>query len=402
MFMISNPTLVSAWGDNSGLPNGRPDYTMKQIDEGILGDTITFNSISDNISLGSGKNGNEKTFVAAREYTDTDASHKFQAAYLEVQDGKEYVIRIYVHNNSPRGRNAVAEDTRVFFNVPNKTAKTIKVTGFLTSSNASPTEYWDHVELISETAFHLEYIWGSAILSGNVLGEDNSVEGTKKTRLGDEIVRDTDGVLIGTDALNGRIPGCFPYTQIVTIRVKAVYDYCSVESKVRLAGNKDEDWKNEIDAKVGNTVEHLITYTNTSGNTQENVILQNCIPTDLDYVEGSAKIINSNYPDGKEIPDNIAATDNINIGAYFTGASGSIYYKTRIKSKNLVDGTNSLKISGSISVSDREFSDTTTVTVQYPIILVLFSIFVILASIMITCFVFMVLLSRKIKRLNMP
>ena len=38
------PALVTAWGDSS---NGRKSYTIAQINDGDLGNTITFNSISD-------------------------------------------------------------------------------------------------------------------------------------------------------------------------------------------------------------------------------------------------------------------------------------------------------------------------------------------------------------------
>ena len=37
------PVMVYAWGDSN---NGRPSYTLDQINNGELGDTITFNSIS--------------------------------------------------------------------------------------------------------------------------------------------------------------------------------------------------------------------------------------------------------------------------------------------------------------------------------------------------------------------
>ena len=50
-------SVGGGWGDSDG---GRPSYTIGQIDSGVLGDTITFNSISD------GKIGDEKNFVAAK------------------------------------------------------------------------------------------------------------------------------------------------------------------------------------------------------------------------------------------------------------------------------------------------------------------------------------------------
>ena len=98
MFMISNPTLVSAWGDNTAGGQGRPNYTKAQIDAGALGDKITFNSISDNTGLGQGEDGNEKYFVTTRKYNDTDTSHKWQAGSIDIEDGQEYVIRMYAHN----------------------------------------------------------------------------------------------------------------------------------------------------------------------------------------------------------------------------------------------------------------------------------------------------------------
>ena len=166
--IFSKTTFVSAWGDNSGLKDMRPSYTMEEINADILGDKITFNSISNNPALGDGKNGNEKNFVAARKSDDADTSHLWQAdEYKNVQDGQEYVVRMYVHNNNLGGRDAVAKDTRVFFNIPSESGKQVKVTGFLDSSNANPTEYWDHVYFSSDTAFHLEYVEGSALLTND-------------------------------------------------------------------------------------------------------------------------------------------------------------------------------------------------------------------------------------------
>lgn len=352
IFIIHSPLPVLAWGDNSGLPDMRPSYTMKQIDEGILGDTITFNSISDNTSLG----GNEKNFVAAREYNDTDVSHLFQADSITVQNGKEYVIRMYVHNNSPKGRNAIAKDTRVFFNVPNVSSKTVKVTGFLDSSNAYPTEYWDHVNFISDTAFHLEYICGSAILSGNDLDEKDRVTGkTKTTKLGDEIVTDINGVLIGTDTLNGQIPGCFPYSQIITIRVKVVYDQnYTVDAKVRLADSKDRTWKKEINATIGDTVELQTEYRNTGGKLQESVNVKSILPEDLEYIPGSTRLYTANHPDGIEAVNDSVIEGGINIGNYCSGANAFIRISALVKSKQYVDSYNALQGKTQVAVNNTD------------------------------------------------
>ncbi|MBR3180436.1 hypothetical protein IKF57_02850, partial [Candidatus Saccharibacteria bacterium] len=54
-----SPVLVSAYGDSTGTKEGRPVYTIEQINKDVLEDKITFNSITD------GKIGDERNFVGA-------------------------------------------------------------------------------------------------------------------------------------------------------------------------------------------------------------------------------------------------------------------------------------------------------------------------------------------------
>ena len=175
---------VSAWGDNS--EDGRPSYTIDEINKGAIGATfesdgedyknsenypgqIIFNTISDSVI------GNEKNYVGARESTVPGGGGAtkdtiWNANEIEVEDGKTYIIRMYVHNNNPNGWDAVAEDTKVSFNIPTVSSCAIEVDGYINSSNASPSEYVDDVIFISDQAFHLEYIYGSALLENNKVG----------------------------------------------------------------------------------------------------------------------------------------------------------------------------------------------------------------------------------------
>lgn len=211
---------VLAWGDNGDYDNGhRRSYTVEEIESGILGDKIIFNSISISEPIG----GDERAFVAARENTDINAGkdNKWTSINdIKVEDGKEYIVRMYVHNNNPNGYDAIAENTRVKFNIPSASGKSVKVNGFISSSNANPSEYVDYVNFVSDTNFHLEYVYGSALLENNGVGANGGIQ------LSDDIIQAKDaGVLIGYDALNGKVPGYYQYASYVSIRVKAVYDY---------------------------------------------------------------------------------------------------------------------------------------------------------------------------------
>lgn len=366
VFIMSKIITVSAWGDNSGLPGMRPSYTMKQIDEGVLGDKITFNSISDNTSLGAGENGNEKGFVAAREYNDANTESPFRTDSLKVEDGKEYVIRMYVHNNSPRGRQAIARDVRAFFNIPNIPSKTMKVTGYITAPNATPTEYWDHVNLTSDTAFHLQYIEGSATLVNNVLDKNDKATGQiKRTTLSDNIVKDTNGVLIGSESLNGEIPGCYPFSQLATIRVKAVYDYdYSVDTSVRKVGDTDKTWKKEVDAKIGDKVEFQIEYKNTSSIWQNDVVIRDILPSNLRYVPGSTRIANSAHPTGAVVQEDDLVEDGIFVGNYNPDANVLVRFTTEVVNDTFTYGKFILHNWGRVSVTGRLVQDSAAVIVE--------------------------------------
>ena len=366
VFIMSKIITVSAWGDNSGIQGGRPGYTMQQIDDGILGDKIVFNSITNNPNLGEGANGDERKFVGAREYNDANTESPFRTDSLKVEDGKEYVIRMYVHNNSPRGRQAIARDVRAFFNVPNIPSKTMKVTGYITAPNATPTEYWDHVNLTSDTAFHLQYIEGSATLVNNVLDKNDKATGQiKRTTLSDNIVKDTNGVLIGSESLNGEIPGCYPFSQLATIRVKAVYDYdYSVNTTVRLANDADKTWKKEVDAKIGDKVEFQIEYKNTSSIWQNDVVIRDILPSHLRYVPGSTRIANSAHPTGAVVQEDDLVEDGIFVGNYNPDANVLVRFTTEVVNDTFTYGKFILHNWGRVSVTGRLVQDSAAVIVE--------------------------------------
>lgn len=358
---VVHPVSVFAWGDNGAEGNGRPSYTMEEINSGAIGATIVsegedykssdnypgqviFNTISDSDRMG----GNEKNFVAARKCTILPSGRLdgaiedavWNANDITVEPGGTYVIRLYVHNNNPNGTDAVAENTHVSFSIPNISGTQVKVNGFIDSSNAMPSEYWDYVNFNSPdtSLFHLEYIHGSAWLENNGIG----ISGLP---LSDDIVKaKSGGVLIGYDALDGRVPGCYQYDNFVTIMVKAVFDAdFTVETKVRLADSEDKTWFDSIDAKVCDKVQFRILYTNTSDREQKNVAVKDILPPNLKYVSGSSIIKNINHEDGAYILSDALVTNGIRIGHYATnGSNALIYFTAEVVDESLTQGLNTL------------------------------------------------------------
>ena len=349
--LILSPKMAYAWGDSDG---GRSSYTTDEVNNGALGETITFNSISDNPALG----GDEKNFVGARR-VDSDSA-VWNANTIAAEDGERYYIRMYVHNDNPGGKNAVAKDTAVRFDVAKGSGTEVEVQGVITSSNASPAEYYDGVRFTSDTAFHLEYVPGSAFI------ENNGIAAGSGMGLSDEIVETENGVLVGYDTLDGNLPGGYPYVAYVGIEVRVVYDYSYIaETQVRLASDDDAAWQKEVTAEIGDEVELQIVYQNLETAVVSDVMLKSVIPDGLEYVDGTMMLYNSAHPEGFAVDDGtVLFSDGINIGSYDSNSNTYLRFRAKVVDDSLSFGENTLVNWGQIGIGSTVKQDSASVVVR--------------------------------------
>ena len=204
---IASTAIVGAWGDNGG---GRTGYTKKQISDGVLGDKIVFNSITD------GSDGDERNFVSARA---EGSNGLWSANEITVEEGKTYDISMYIHNNSPRGYQAIAKNVVATFALSKDYSTSVSVEGYIDATNATPTEYWDYVTLKSKNgqSFYLDYVEGSATTNYNEVDANGNI--TKKN-----VVKGISDSVITKSGVNlGDVPGCYAFSRYVTIKVKPVF-----------------------------------------------------------------------------------------------------------------------------------------------------------------------------------
>lgn len=335
------PAIVNAWGDSS---NGRATYTLAQINAGELGDKITFNSITN------GKIGDERNFVGAK-LASSNAS-VYNANEINVNDGETYTIRLYVHNNSPKGTDAVAKDVSVNFSLPTTVSTKQTVIGYLNSSNATPTRYWDEVSLVSDDDFYIEYVKGSA--------KYTNTQGT--FALSDTVIN--DNVKIGFTSMNGEIPGCYQYDGEVTIEVKIHKSVTAKLSKtVRIKGS-GEKFAESVNAKVGDEVEFQIEYVNLLSETVNDVMIRDVLPTNMEYVQNSTYLYNSNYQSGKLLPENTLTTSGLNIGSYNARGNAYVRFTAKVIDKTLACGNNQLVNWASSTVAAKVTKDDASVMVS--------------------------------------
>lgn len=411
LLIIVCPILSYAWGDSAG---GRASYSLQYINEHAedFGKTPFFNSIkledSDyswheeyfKESIPESAIREEKNFVGAREDDgSTDPKNVWEPDDVtNVQDGQIYRIRLYAHNNNPYGEEAVAENTRVRFVIPTASSRTVKVNGYITADNASPDGYIDYVNFHSNNSFHLEYVKGSATITSN-----GAVNGSK---LDDSIVNTENGVLIGYNALDGRIPGCYTYASYVGIDVKVVYDNeFSVEQKVRVVGSEDKEFKYAVNADIGDIVEFQLQYINAGDSSHRDVAVRDILPNSLRYVENSTRLYNTDYPDGIVIDQDSIATNGILIGNYAAGANAFVRFRAEVVGDTMEYGANELTNWIQVQAgSDKQIiiQDYATVYVTKIPEKTLTPLEVILIVLISLCLLFIALCIRKIYKLQHP
>ena len=98
--------VVFAWG-----PSGRKTFTMEK-----PADYVTFNSITNNVI------GDERYFVSASKWTGSAKDNYFSDTTY-VEDGKEYVVRMYVHNNAGANLGLVAENVKALLEKQGKSER---------------------------------------------------------------------------------------------------------------------------------------------------------------------------------------------------------------------------------------------------------------------------------------
>ena len=336
------PAKVNAWGDSNG---GRPSYSIADINDGKLGDKITFNSISD------GKIGNEKNFVGAKVASETVDT--WNANTINVKDGETYTIRLYVHNNNPKAEERTAENVKALFSLPTTVAKSHTIVGYIDSSNADPGRYWDEVVLESSENFYIEYVENSAKYTNDKLST---------VALPNDVI--ISGATLGYDELDGKIPGCFSYEGVVTIDVVVHKSVAAKVSKVvRLKGTKT--WSETVDAKVGDEVEYQIEYVNLLSDQVDNVMIRDVLPTNVEYVADSTYLYNSNYQSGVLLADNTLTTDGINIGSYVANGNAYVRFTGRVVDNTMSCGKNQLVNWASATVNgDDVYKDDASVMVE--------------------------------------
>lgn len=304
------PAVTFAWGPS------RTTFTTEK-----PAGYVTFNSITNNPA-----HGDERNFVQVKE---AGADNSTYVDNINLNPGKEYTVFVYYHNNAASNLNAsgkgIALNTSAKVQLPavvSKGSNGTKAVGYISSSNANPTQVWDDISFrnSSNGDIALRYVPGSAKIFNK--------GATNGATLSDSII--TTGATIGHDALDGKVPGCNEYAGYITFNIKADQPNFTLSKQVRIAGTTE--WKESVEAKPGSTVEYQLRYENTGTTKQNNVVLKDTLPQNLSYVTGSSWLKNVSNPQAKQLNDDLTTSTGINIGHYDPQSVAYVKFSAKVNS----------------------------------------------------------------------
>lgn len=334
------PASLLAWGPD------RSTFTVANPAE-----YITFNSITDNPNIG-----DERNFVGIRETGTTNG----WSDDMNVESGKSYTVRMYVHNNAAADLNLVAQNVVAKFNLPTTTAKSLQVNGFLSSSNATPQEVYDHATFTSSQDFNLAYQTGTLKYENNSFG----AAGTPIS----ESVFTSAGAKLGYNALDGNIPGCFQYAGYLSFVVKPQFGTASnfnVTKQVRKSG--DTAWQKSVAVNPGDSVDYQVSYKNISEARQNNVVFQDMLPAGVSYIAGSTYLKNGTNPSPLKISDNLTTSTGVNVGDYNKDATAYVKFSAKVNDDpSLRCGTKTYTNTARVVVDNGYKEDSADVTITKP------------------------------------
>ncbi len=289
-----------------------PERTTYKMNEPA--DVVTFNSITDNPALGDERNFVRVMEVGADKYADE----------VQVKPGKEYEVYIYYHNNAKSTLNqsgkGIARGVKVQTNFPTTVlpGKKETIKGRISATNATPQEVWDEAFMTSVEKVTLRYKVGSATIL-------NSTK-TNGRVLSTNLFSAT-GTYIGSNDLDGLLPGCAEWSGRIVYRLVAEASGATLDKKVSTDGN---NFAEKVTVKSGDVVTYKIEFKNTGNVDLTNVTFSDIFPAGLTLVPDSVKLVNAAHKNGIKLDNNALLGQGYNTGLYGAGATATVTYQAKV------------------------------------------------------------------------
>lgn len=135
----------------------------------------------------------------------------------KVSNGGTYTIRLGMHS-SPVGVGVMNEDTALACAIPTTEDDVHKIMALFFIPELYPAQYMDVIWLQAEKPFHIEYVWGSAVLESN---HDSRSLALRH----DAVTEENDLLVIAQNGLDGEIPAFCTFSyDFIRLQIRVVFD----------------------------------------------------------------------------------------------------------------------------------------------------------------------------------
>ncbi len=271
--------------------------------------------------------------------------------------GDEIDMRIYVHNNANSGTNGanfdgvgVATNTKVRAYLPTGMGDGFDVAGYVSADNSKPGRVYDTARIMSATGQKIGLLFESATMTNN---------GPYSTgvNLPAEVAGE-NGTKIGYNALDGKVPGCFEYRALVTVRFKVT----GLKFTKQVTTPGSTNWGKTLNVKQGDTVSWLLTYQNIAGSRLDNITVRDAIPNGLDLVPGSITWVDQFHPTGEVEADTVLGSGGMNVGSANANGGGYIRFRTTVRKNTNICSITNTAYAHTTQTPDQSDSASVTVT----------------------------------------
>ncbi len=275
------------------------------------------------------------------------------AVNAKIDDVVRY--EIWYHNTelADSGKNATNLNVKV--SLPSANATSHVATAVVGGTNTNVTT--NTTSVVTAAATTLDYIPGTAYRRYNTGTNAAPVWKTEKI---------SDSVMTASGYTINSMKPCWNFQETITVQARVRGSVVSINKQVKIDGGNT--WFSSIDAKPGDVVAYLITIKNEGNTNLTNVMVRDSLPPRMDYIEGSAKQTDSNFPNGHILSDLLIA-GGVNTGNYAPGSVSYVRFTARvpenINNQCYVDfnfkNVAIVKPEGMV-----EFNNSATVIVDYP------------------------------------
>lgn len=261
-------------------------------------------------------NGSASAYGNEADFIQVSSDDKNFSNSVVVENGKEYVVRMYIHNNSgDKGPASVKAKAAV--SGLNGTGSNVTLTGKISADNASTvTDTASFKATDGYTIASLNYKAGTAQYY-------TGYNGGSFFNLGTELFN--DGALLGYSKMDGSIPSCYEYSGWLSFRVTATVNSTAkvnpnftIDKTVQIFTNDNNktfvDDEAKLNVKAGDTLRYAIHFKNTGDTNLTKVTVRDTLPEYLEYVKGSTEIKVGSTTTYTKVADGIT-TDGLTIYA---------------------------------------------------------------------------------------